>query len=88
LLPLPQPPHLLFALPPPLPSAEIQAFLLFLVSPNRTGALPVVHPALPPLHQATLAMAALPHHPNRSYHRSSLLPLLPTSTNGVSLRRP
>jgi hypothetical protein len=64
--------------------------LLFLVSPNRTAALPVVHPALPRLHQAALAMAmaALPHPPNRSYHRSSLLPLLPTSINGVSLRPP
>lgn len=82
---LPQP---TLTLPPALPSAEIQPSLLFLVSPNRTAALPQVHPALPPLHQAALVMAALTQHPNRSYHRSSLLPLLPTSINGVSLRRP
>ena len=82
---LPLPLLLLCAL---LPSAEIQPSRSFLVSPNRTAALPVAHPALPPLHLATLAMVVLPHLPSRSYHRSSLLPLLPTSTNGVSLRPP
>ena len=80
----PQSTHLLYAL---LPSAEIQLSLLSLVSPNRTAALPVVHPELPPPHQVPLAMAALPHKPNRSYHRSSPLPL-PPIINGVSLRPP
>ena len=80
--------HLLFALPLALLSAEIQPFPWFLVSPSRTAALPVVHPAHPPLRQAALVMAALPHKSSRSYHLSSPLLLLPTSTNGVFLRPP
>ncbi len=76
------------ALTPVPQSAEIRPFL-FLVSPSRkVVALLVVHPAHPPLHQAALVMAALPHKPNPSSRRSNQSPLLPTSTNGVSLRPP
>jgi hypothetical protein len=41
--------------------------------------------ALLPLHQAALTMAALPHPPNRTHYQLSLLLLLLTGTNGVSL---
>jgi hypothetical protein len=71
--------------PPSLRSSPIRRNSTVSVSPSRTAALPVVHPELPPLYQVILAMAALPHNPNRSYHRLNLSPLLPIGFSFVLL---